>query len=291
MTIELDHIQFKNQNNPQSGFDLLSLQDLFSRSDLDTPIDTLHLVEFYIIIFIQDGFGKHTIDFTEYDCQKGTILTIRKGQIHRFHISSTLNGVMLLFTDDFLVSYLEHLEAQRTLQLFNEQLSQPNLTITSDNYIDIEEIINKISLEYHSVQDYYSLGIIRSRLHIFLTLLFRIKYKSHNTLQNRKYLNEFIDFQNLVELHVKKTRKVLDYSKMLGISTKTLNTISKAIVNESAKNFIDDIGVKQIKRLLINTDLQINEIAYESGFDDTTNFYKYFKRLVKITPEQFRSSV
>ena len=107
---------------------------------------------------------------------------------------------------------------------------------------------------------------------------------------NRKYLSEFIQFQNLVEKQVKTHKKVHNYAKIMGISTKTLNTVSRSIVHKSAKEFIDDICTKQIKRLLINTELSIKEIAYAMGFEESTNFYKYFKRQTQLTPEQFRSS-
>ena len=67
------------------------------------------------------------------------------------------------------------------------------------------------------------------------------------------------------------------------------NTVTKSIVNKSTKQFIDEINTKLIKRLLINTKLSVKEIAYQSGFEETTNFYKYFKRQTQTTPEQFRA--
>ena len=85
-----------------------------------------------------------------------------------------------------------------------------------------------------------------------------------------------------------RTIKVKDYADLMGISTKTLNTVTKSIVHKSAKAFVDEICTKQIKRLLLNTKLSIKEIAYKSGFEETTNFYKYFKRQTHTTPDQFR---
>ncbi len=76
----------------------------------------------------------------------------------------------------------------------------------------------------------------------------------------------------------------------MGISTKKLNTFTKAIIHKSAKEFIDKICIKQIKRLLTNTNFSIKEIAYQMSFEETTNFYKYFKRQTSYTPEQFRAS-
>jgi len=193
-----------------------------------------------------------------------------------------------MFTNDFLVSYLEELEAKRTLQLFNEVLAAPNFQLTGGPILEILESANRIAREYFMVNDTYSLGIIRSELHILITKLFRFKSQHDPLLNDRKYLREFIEFQALVEKNASISTKVKDYAKQMGLSTKTLNNITRSIVNKSAKAFVDEISTKQIKRLLINTELSIKEIAYRVGFEETTNFYKYFKRQIDLTPEAFR---
>ncbi|MBI1226976.1 MAG: helix-turn-helix domain-containing protein [Bacteroidetes bacterium] len=288
MTSPPIHIKFQNLQNPQARFDVVKLEELLHREYTNHSPFQLHLVEFYIIILAEEGQGVHTIDFTDYPFERGTLLTIRKDQIHKFHKSDTVKGTMLLFTDEFLVSYLEKLEALKSLQLFNEVLSVPKIQLTKNELGEVIESLGRIEKEYFNINDDYSLGIIRSELHILLAKLYRIKSGMNQVMENRKYLNEFIDFQNLVERHVVRHTQVQDYAKMLGISTKTLNTVTQAIVNKSAKAFIDDICTKQIKRLLINTENSVKEIAYASGFEETTNFYKYFKRQTQLTPEQFR---
>jgi AraC-like DNA-binding protein len=64
----------------------------------------------------------------------------------------------------------------------------------------------------------------------------------------------------------------------------------KNIVNNSAKAFIDERTIMQIKRLLISTDHSIKEIAYTAGFSDPTNFFKYFKKFTDMSPEEFRQA-
>lgn len=284
------HIQFHNTQNPTAGFDMLRIESLFDRDDMDHNPAELHLVEFYLIVLIEEGEGKHTIDFTEYDCKKGSLITVRKDQIHKFHKNDSIRGTILLFTDDFLVSYLEKLEALKSLQLFNELLGVPKIQLSDDALSEVLGLVQRLKKEYFATNDDYSLGIIRSELHILIAKLFRIKSNENHIIHSRKYLSEFIEFQNLVEANANKFNKVKDYAKMLGVSTKTLNNITQHIINKTAKEFVDDICTKQIKRLLINTDLPIKEIAYSSGFEETTNFYKYFKRQTALTPEQFRNS-
>ncbi|CAL2075409.1 AraC-like ligand binding domain-containing protein [Tenacibaculum sp. 190524A02b] len=288
MSNDTIHVKFENQQFPEAAFDLLPLESLFHNFDL-YHFEPPQIVEFYIIILIQENTGKHTIDFTDYDYQKGTLLTIRKDQIHKFHINKNVKGDLLLFTDHFLVSYLEKTENQKSLQLFNELLGKPKIQLTSKELEEVNSCIHRIKKEYFSIKDAYSLGIIRSELHILITKLYRIKSKNNEIVHNKKYLNEFITLQTLVENHVIQNAKVSYYASQMHLSTKTLNNITKSIVNKPAKTFIDEIYIKQIKRLLLNTESPIKEIAFTTGFEETTNFYKYFKRHTNLTPEKFRS--
>ena len=286
---QIKHIKFENQQNEKSQFDIVKLEELFLKKNLDHSIEKHHKVNFFVILFIKEGTGSHTIDFIDYSCTKGTILTIRKDQIHKFKKSENLKGSLLIFTDDFLVNYLEKLEAHKTLLLFNEFLTEPKIQLNETEYNDINKLIYHIENEYFEEIDEFQMSIIRSALHILITKLFRIKSKKEKIQFDKKHLTEFIKFQSLVETNNNQTSKVKDFAYQLNLSTKTLNTITRSFVNKSAKEFIDEICIKQIKRLLINTTLSVKEIAYQSGFEETTNFYKYFKRQTQSTPEQFRT--
>ena len=289
MKVKPKNIKFQNQRNLNSQFDIIKLQELYQRTGLDHSIEAHHKVEFYILLFIEKGKGYHTIDFTDYQCSKGTMLTIRKDQIHKFHKSSDLKGSLLIFTNEFLVSYLEKTEAQKTMLLFNDLLSIPKLQLDNQNYNSVYNSIQRIENEYFTINDDHSQSVIRNELHILTTHLLRMKSKDKQIIFEKKYLLEFISLQELVENNVSQTTRVKDFATQMGVSSKTLNTITKSVVHKSAKEFIDEICTKQIKRLLLNTNLSIKEIAYQSGFEETTNFYKYFKRQTQLTPEKFRT--
>jgi len=283
-------IKFQNLQNPNAKFDLLRLEELYSRDNLNHNIEKHHKVEFYIILIIVEGSGNHTIDFKDYTLSKGSLLTVRKDQIHKFQKSEFSKGKLILFTNEFLVNYLEELESQKTLLLFNELLGDPKIQLEPKALNSISQSISRIENEYFNINDNHSMGIIRSELHILISNLFRLKTKKELINTEKKYLKEFLVFQEKAEKKVFETTKVKDFAQMLGLSTKTLNTVTKAIIHKTAKEFVDEICIKQIKRLLTNTDLSVKEIAYQSGFEETTNFYKYFKRQSQVTPEQFRAS-
>ncbi len=287
MKKELPEINFKNQKNPNSFFDAVKLEDLLER-DLDHNISKNHLVKFYVILFIYEGEGIHTIDFVDYAYQKGTVLLIRKDQVHKFLKKSDVRGYLLVFTEEFIIGHLNRMEALKAMQLFNDSLSFPKIEISDDEeFFDFTILVKHIESEYN-IKDDFSIGITRSALHILITKLFRIKAKQGYLVREKKYLSQFLVFQKLVEENCFTSKKVQYYAKEMGVSTKTLNNIVKDVLNCSAKVFIDERTMMQIKRLLISTDYSIKEIAYTSGFSDPTNFYKFFKKSVGMSPETFR---
>ena len=288
MQNDILQVKFENRVDPKSNFDIVKLEELYQRKMMQHDIEDFHKVDFFILLFITEGKGKHTIDFTDYSIEKGTILTIRKHQIQKFSRSSSIKGFILMFMEEFVVSHLNELEALKSLQLFNELLSNPKIGLSETAFSDFISLIKHIEYEYFHSKDEFSLGIIRSTMHILITYLFRIKSKNEQVLIEKKYLPQFTAFQALVEENCFKTKKVKDYAHKLGISTRTLNTIVNSIVNQSAKTLIDEIVITQIKRLLINSNLSVKEIAFTAGFDEPSNLFRFFKKYTQVSPEAFR---
>ncbi len=285
----IKNIKFKNQTRPNSSFDFLDLKELLSR-DLDHQITDLHKLEFFNLLIVTQGQGYHTIDFTDYKYSKRTLFTIRKDQVHKFFHSPSAKGYLLIFTEDFLASHYDKVEVHKSFQVFNDFLASPKLEMKEQEFKELEALISIIKVEYLERGDEFSMSIIRSALHILLNKLFRAKNRNGNTSIDKKYLEEFLSFQKLVEDKCFKTKKVLDYAKIMACTSKTLNNVCRAIVDKSAKTVIDEIVIIQLKRLLINTSLSITEIAYTAGFHEPSNMYKYFKKYTNSSPESFRKA-
>lgn len=284
------HISFNNKRNPNAGLDLIRIEDLIGRSYPDHSPFEPHLVEFFILMLIEEGHSTHTLDFRDIPLKPGTLLSIRKDQVHRFHPASTLKGTMALFTDAFLVSYLEQEEALRTMQLFNEFIAEPHVQLDAEEFAQVRTLIARMQQEYAQAHDAFSLGILRSQLHILASRVGRLKEAQHRDGVTGRTLAAFVDLQQLIERNGTQTRRVQDYAAMMGTSTKTLNNVTQAVIHKSAKAFIDELCTLQVQRMLINTSLSIKEVAYHAGFEETTNFYKYFRRQTGTTPEAFRQA-
>ncbi len=289
MKKEIKQIPFTNQTNPNSFLDVVRIEEFMTR-EMDHDIGINHQVNFFVMMFIIEGKGIHTIDFTDYTYDQGSVLLVRKDQIHKFRREASTKGYLVVFTEDFILSHLNKIQASKAMQMFNDALNFPKIQFqTEEDFADFLILIRHLEEEYNT-KDAFSKDITRSALHIAITKLFRVKSKYDTYVYQKKYITHFLTFQKLVERDCFKSKKVNYYASEMGISAKTLNNIVRNIINESAKKFIDDISIMQIKRLLISADHSIKEIAYMSGFSDSSNFFKYFKKYTDTTPELFRQS-
>jgi AraC-like DNA-binding protein len=129
---------------------------------------------------------------------------------------------------------------------------------------------------------------------LFVILVSKAEYyKQHQTfhIKASSKTQLFQNFTTLLEANFNKTRSANFYASELGVTYKHLNTISKALVNKTAKTVIDDYVILQAKRNLINSSIKSTQLAYKLGFEDATNFTKYFKKNTGLTPKSFKNAI
>lgn len=73
----------------------------------------------------------------------------------------------------------------------------------------------------------------------------------------------------------------------VGISRVHLNRRLKEITNQSARDFIRNIRMRQAARLLREKKLSITEVAYATGFANPSHFSVAFKEIFGITPRAY----
>ncbi len=99
----------------------------------------------------------------------------------------------------------------------------------------------------------------------------------------------FRRFRDAVERGFAHTRSVEDYAAQLGYSPRTLARAAFAATGTGAKEFIDRRITLEAKRLLAHSDHTAAKIAHDLGFNDATNFSKYFHQRIGQTPIAFRT--
>ncbi|MBE0392871.1 helix-turn-helix transcriptional regulator [Flavobacterium sp. PL002] len=238
-----------------------------------------HRISFFALLLVTKGLGTHQIDL-----QAGTVLKIAKGQVHAFQKNAKYEGYLIIFTENFVVSHFSKSSINMISHLYNYHISSPIFSNEAGNRIFLDELIVEVKNE----NKYAKENIVAALLNLYLL---RLEREFNNTLENNNsnHYTIFIQFKNLVEDHYTSTRNVKDYANKLFISTKHLNQVVKEFTLNTAKHFIDDFVILETKRAMVSSNTSLKEIAFAVGFDEVTNFTKFFKKHTDLTPKEFKT--
>ena len=77
----------------------------------------------------------------------------------------------------------------------------------------------------------------------------------------------------------------------LAVTPNYLNSVCKSISGKTAGEIIRNRIVLEAKRLLVNSQFTISQIAFELNFEDNSYFTKFFKSNAGISPLDFRKNL
>ncbi|MFT5819903.1 MAG: AraC family transcriptional activator of pobA [Crocinitomix sp.] len=288
MKKEIPQIKFNPQFKGNCDFEIVTIEKIANhKAQYAHNPELPHQVKFYNLIFFTKGAGRHFIDFTWYDVKENSLLYISKEQVNAFEFSKDLKGFCIIFTEEHLLRCLEQLPENTIYRLFTPQLFSPLLEIPANT--DFKDYLQLLIKESES--DIFNRNvIIESLFTILLSKAEGIKQNQSFHVNDSSKIKLFQQFHSLLEDKFSVSRSANFYATQLAITYKHLNVICKELVHKTAKSVIDDFIILQAKRNLINSTIKSTELAYKMGFEDPTNFTKYFKKNTGLTPNSFKTS-
>ena len=278
---ELPQYDFNKKEKPILEFEILRLEDLIkSKFHL---ISKPHQLNFHQLIFISEGSGEHTVDFKKIKFQKDSFIPVAKDQVQQFDINFDVKGFVVVFTSEFLISEKINYRYLHDFSLFNSQLSPFVLKCTSETKQLLKMLIRTYSDEIEFEQE----ELLRNYLKIILIQL-ELNKRSSTQKKNESSLSLIMQFKEALDSNISYKVKVADICKILDVNPKKLNTALKIASKKTAKEYLDERVVLEIKRQLSFSQLSIKEIAYKIGFEDASNLTKYFKKHTSFSPKTFR---
>ena len=288
MKKEIPHIAYDQKSKILEGFEIVPIRTIArNKSDFKHNPEFPHQLDFYNLIFFTEGKGRHFVDFNWFDVKKGSALYLAKEQVNAFELSGDLDGFCLIFTEAYFVECFRTLPSEFVFRLFNPELLSPVVNVEEES--DFLTYFNLLNLEYNNGRPFNKKSILDSLFVILISKLEEIKQAQSTRKLDDSKIRLFKRFTSLIETNFSNERSAQFYATELAITYKHLNAISKEVINKTAKNVIDDFIILQAKRILINSEIKSSELSYRLGFEDLTNFTKYFKKKAGLTPKSFKN--
>ncbi|HHW32391.1 MAG TPA: response regulator [Clostridiaceae bacterium] len=103
--------------------------------------------------------------------------------------------------------------------------------------------------------------------------------KSKSTIEHAK---------DIIHKNFKKDLSLADIAGALQLSKNYFGQIFKEQMGLTVNEYINMVRIKKAKELLENSTLRVYEIAYEVGFNDHHYFSSVFKKIVGVSPTEYR---
>lgn len=280
-------------NRYQPAKDQLVIYDLQSYIRKNKENTTRpHIHSYYQIIWFQSGRGTHFVDFKPYEVPSDCIFFIAKNQVHYFDDNINYTGYLLHFNESCIIHTDSEVAFFLKCNFFNNLIQSPCCAIDERLHTILANYIAQIVAELCTENGLGRTELLRGYLKAFLIQVQRFKNNHYKpalvTDEKRLQLLKFI---NLVDEHYKEGLSVAGYANLLHISTRTLSDVTGMLLYKTPSQMIQERMIIEAQRLLLHSELNINQVGYRLGFEDASYFVKYFKKHTGIAPTDFRKSI
>ena len=277
-----------------------SLQDTFIiktfiKSDKHQDLD---LRNFFEIIFIESGRGRHFINEFIVSYEEGDIFLVAPEDRHWFEIEETTEFCYFQFTESLFSSKMNLPDRSYWLHRIEGILHHPNIMpgdIIKEAYDKslIWEIHKVIRQEHENGKEFYKHNIsnmVSTTLSIIARNITR-DIKPKNAKGSKDKHTTIDELLSYIRQHVYDTdrMKISAIADRFVMTSSAISAYFKKHMGASLHHYILMYKIDLVKYRLKNTDFTVSEIAYQLGFTDESHLTRIFKKYNNLTPRKYKT--
>ncbi len=195
------------------------------------------------------------------------------------HIRINYRYILHLIDPEFSTENADLFERMvRNHYIFLHKESPPYMTV--EMHMILKEIIS------YSKKGTMQKLFIEAKIIKLLILVFE-QFNEKNTIKEMPETPSTI--KRFVDENYHRNIKVEEIGKKIGINQNTIRKIFKAHYNITVSDYMAELRMLKAKKLIINKEMMIKEIAIECGYEYVQNFTRAFKKKFGISPEKLRN--
>lgn len=238
------------------------------------------------------------IHLEAHDC--GTNYIFKKNQ-YILHYSPQESTAELWTENQEVLKYLQiQINYQYIFNLINPESNRESAEILENmienNYIFLhKETPPNMTVEMHiilrEIVSYSKRGVlqklfIEAKIIKLLILIFE-QFNEKNTIETSPKTPLII--KKFVDENFHRNIKVEDIGKLIGINQNKIRKEFKAQYHITVTDYLSELRMLKAKKMIIDKEIMIKEIAIECGYEYVQNFTRAFKKKFGISPETLRN--
>jgi AraC-like DNA-binding protein len=257
--------------------------------DFQYPLHWHNAIE---VVYNTNGICSLVTAGTEYCLDEGDLLLIPSGEIHEI-TSRTKDGKRYFI--QFNISYLDGFGGINDIKPFMEKVIKISAVEDAVLHKSIENCVCQLISEYEKREYAYALSL-NARIFDLLVIISRsLAAKSGlsgDTAKSRIMmgLNQINRAFEYIEKYHSSEITLKNVADAVGFSEYHFSRLFKEYTGLNFHKYLNIYRVKQAEKLLRNSDLQITDIALESGFSSLVTFNRTFRKIKGCPPTFYRKS-
>lgn len=273
------------------------IESFSARRDLTPTMNSIwHYHEELELVYFKEGEGTQFIGDNISRFKSGDVVLVGANLPHYWRFDQDYFEASEKSADVYVIHFHSHFLGERFLEVpENRELKKLVLNSARGLQIQSSEPNRIIDLIIKTVE-----ATSGMRLLTLLEVLFEISSPpiELNPIASLgfkyNYLSEEQDqVQNIYSYVLNNYQKKISLHEIADVAKVSPNTFCKFFKSRSKKNFTDfvnEIRVGQACKLLIENKLRVNEVCFESGFNNFASFHKCFKKVTGKSPLHYQKS-
>jgi AraC-like DNA-binding protein len=234
--------------------------------------------EGHILIYCISGKGKARIEKQAYTLSAGEFILLPAGKAHEY--SADENNPWTIYWIHF-----KGVTSEAFLQMMMQKMGSPVFPVSfKENRLQLFEEI------YTNLEKGYS---IDNMCYASLSLQYFLAsccFDNNYNHQLKKEKDDSIDLCiKFMQKNINTTLSLSEIAKAVSLSSSHLTTLFKKKTGFSLIEYFNQLKTQKACQYLLFTDLRVNEIANNLGFDDPYYFTRMFTKIIGVSPVKYRS--
>lgn len=252
-----------------------------SREKRLTGSNPVHSHSHPSLLYIISGSGILECENKQYDIEADSIITLANDKSHK--LIDKPRKQMTIFSiyfeeqktrlNKYIVDYLLNSDESFALPLFYSE--------------NIKRHLRQMLFEQNTKPPGYKISISQN-LSLVILQIYRAKLNlkvSAKMPDSKERVKAVIDF---ITGNYHEQYGLADAARLGKVSQRQFTNLCRNLTGKSYIKFLNSVRCQKAAELIKQTEMQIAAIAFESGYEDLSTFYRAFKKIYKRSPMDFK---
>ena len=149
----------------------------------------------------------------------------------------------------------------------------------------IDDMVEKADIK----EDAYEFDMIACGYKLMAEIIKRLNCKGAEKIGVSPWADTLHKMIAFIQFNYKEPIKLEEIAEAGNVSRSPCCKIFKEIINRSPNDYLVEYRIDKSIDLIMKTDMKMTEIAYECGFNGSSYFAETFKKIVGVSPREYKN--